>query len=92
MPGVPTAAEAGLPDFVVVSWVGLLAPAGTPAAVVARLNAALNESLAAPGLRPRLLEMGLTPEGGNAQRMLRQIREDVRLHRQIAERAQLRFE
>lgn len=92
MPGVPTAAEAGLPDFVVVSWVGLLAPVGTPAAVVARLNAALNASLAAPALRQRLQEMGLTPEGGDAQRMLRQIREDVRLHRQIAERARLRFE
>ena len=92
MPGVPTAAEAGLPDFVVVSWVGLLAPVGTPAATVARLNAALNESLAVPALRQRLQEMGLTPEGGDAQRMLRQIREDVRLHRQIAERAHLHFE
>lgn len=92
MPGVPTAVEAGLKDFAVVSWVGLLAPAGTPAATVTRLNTALNEALAAPALRQRLQDMGLTPEGGDAQRMLRQIREDVRLHRQIAERARLRFE
>ena len=92
MPTVPTAAEAGLKDFVIVSWVGLLAPVGTPEASLARLNAALNEALAAPALRQRLQEMGLTPEGGDRQRMLRQIREDVRLHRQIAERAQLRFE
>jgi tripartite-type tricarboxylate transporter receptor subunit TctC len=92
MPNVPTAAEAGLKDFVIVSWVGLLAPVGTPEASLARLNAALNEALSAPVLRQRLQEMGLTPEGGERQRMLRQIREDVRLHRQIAERAQLRFE
>ena len=92
MPGVPTAVEAGLKDFVIVSWVGLLAPVGTPPATLARLNAALNEALAAPALRQRMQEMGLTPEGGDAARMLRQIREDVRLHRQIAERARLRFD
>ena len=92
MPGVPTARESGLSDFVIVSWVGLLAPLGTPQATVTRLNAALNEALAAPALRQRLQEMGLTPEGGDAPRMLRQIREDVRLHRQIAKQAGLRFD
>lgn len=92
LPGVPTAVEAGLKDFVIVSWVGLLAPVGTPPATVARLNAALNEALAAPALRQRLQEMGLTPEGGEAQRMLGQIRGDVRLHREIAKHAGLRFD
>lgn len=92
LPGVPTAVEAGLKDLVIVSWVGLLAPVGTPPATVARLNAALNEALAAPALRQRLQEMGLTPEGGEAQRMLGQIREDVRLHREIAKHAGLRFD
>lgn len=92
LPAVPTAVEAGLKDFVIVSWVGLLAPVGTSPATVARLNAALNEVLAAPALRQRLQEMGLTPEGGDAPRMLRQIREDLRLHRQIAKQAGLRFD
>ena len=92
MPNVPTAAEAGLKDFVIVSWLGLLAPVGTPEASLARLNAALNEALTAPALRQRLQEMGLTPEGGDAQRMLTQIREDVRLHRRIAKQAGLRFD
>jgi tripartite-type tricarboxylate transporter receptor subunit TctC len=92
MPTVPTAAEAGLKDMVMVSWVGLLAPLGTPPATVARLNAALNEAVAAPVVRQRLQEMGLVPEGGDPQRMLRQIREDVKLHRRIAEQAKLRFD
>jgi tripartite-type tricarboxylate transporter receptor subunit TctC len=92
LPGVPTAVEAGLKDFVIVSWVGLLAPVGTPPATVVRLNAALNEALAAPALRQRLQEMGLTPEGGDAPRMLSQVREDMRLHRQIAKQAGLRFD
>lgn len=92
LPEVPTAAEAGLKDLVVVSWVGLLAPTGTPAPTVARLNAALNEALAAPALRQRLAEMGLSAAGGDPAHMQRQLREDVRLHRQIAVRANLRFE
>lgn len=92
LPHVPTAVEAGLKDFVVVSWVGLLAPPGTPAAAVAQTNKALNEALASAPLRQRLVEMGLSAEGGDGSRMLRQIREDVRLHRAIVERARLRFE
>lgn len=92
LPDVPTAVEAGLKDFVVVSWVGLLAPPATPPAAVARLNAALNQALTAPALQQRLAEMGLSAEGGDAARMQRQIREDIRLHRGIAERAGLRFE
>ncbi len=50
-PDVPTLAESGLPDFSVQSWFGLVAPAGTPPAVVARLNASLNKALASPELR-----------------------------------------
>jgi tripartite-type tricarboxylate transporter receptor subunit TctC len=46
LPDVPTAAEAGLPEFTVQSWMGLVAPAGTPAAVVQRINAELNKAVA----------------------------------------------
>lgn len=92
LPNVPTAREAGLNDFTVLSWVGLLAPPETPPATVAKLNKALNEALASPALRQRLADMGLNAEGGDAAHMLRQIREDIRLHRAIAERAKLRFD
>jgi len=50
-PDVPTLAESGLPGFSVESWFGLMAPAGTPPAVIERLNTALNKALKDPDLR-----------------------------------------
>jgi tripartite-type tricarboxylate transporter receptor subunit TctC len=45
LPDVPTLAESGFPDFVIDAWTGVVAPAGTPDAIVARLNAAINDGL-----------------------------------------------
>src|SRR5499427_6576034 len=45
LPDVPTLAESGFPDFVIDAWTGVVAPAGTPATIVTRLNAAINEGL-----------------------------------------------
>lgn len=92
LPTVPTAAEAGLKGFVLDSWAGLLAPAGTPPAALARLNEALNKAVADPALRSRLQEMGLAPEGGSVERMSQQIRDDMGLYRRIAADAKMRFE
>ena len=62
LPEVPTIAEGGLAGFEFVSWNGLLAPAGTPNDVVARLEAALMKAVAAPEFRDRLLGAGLELE------------------------------
>ncbi|KAG0922355.1 hypothetical protein G6F31_019948 [Rhizopus arrhizus] len=51
-------AESGLPGFQAVSWHGIVAPAGTPDAVVSTLNAALGGALAAPAVQQRLMEEG----------------------------------
>ncbi len=59
LPGVPTVAEAALPGYESVGWFGLIAPAGTPAAVVLRLSEALREEL--PPLTQRLLAVGAVP-------------------------------
>ncbi|KGD90356.1 ABC transporter substrate-binding protein [Achromobacter sp. RTa] len=58
MPDIPTMAESGLPGFQAVSWHGIVAPAGTPDAVVARLNDAFSGALAAPAVKQRLMEEG----------------------------------
>ncbi|CAB3660012.1 hypothetical protein LMG3458_00529 [Achromobacter deleyi] len=58
LPDIPTMAESGLPGFQALSWHGVVAPAGTPDAVVQKLNAALSGALAAPAVRQRLMEEG----------------------------------
>ncbi len=69
LPDVPTIAESGFPGFDMGSWFGLAAPAGTPRAVVERLNAELNKALNAPDLRRRFQEMAATPEPGTPEQM-----------------------
>ena len=63
LPDVPTIAEAGVPGYEATSWFGLLAPAGTPAPVVAKLNTAILKALADPDVKKKLLEQGAEPAG-----------------------------
>jgi len=66
LPDVPTVAEAGLADLQFTSWNGVHAPAGTPKAVIDRLNAELDKICALPDFQKRLVELGFAPEGGSA--------------------------
>lgn len=66
-PNVPTMAEAGMPGYETSTWGGLLAPAGTPKPVVAKLNAEVNRILAMPDVRQKLLDAGIEPGGGSPQ-------------------------
>ena len=67
LPDVPTFSEAGVADFVAYSWQGMIAPRGTPPAVIARLNSALNQALEDPKVKETLASMSVeaapsTPE------------------------------
>ena len=64
LPDVPTVAEAGLPGFEASSWFGVLAPAGTPPAIVAKLNAEIARWLATPEAKEKLLAQGANAAGG----------------------------
>ena len=57
-PELPTLIEGGLPDFVALTFTGVMAPVGTPPAIVARLNAAINQVLAVPEVRTALERLG----------------------------------
>lgn len=59
LPDVPTVAEAGIPGYAFDSWLGLLAPAGTPPAEVERINAAVRKVLAEPVVQERLARVGV---------------------------------
>ena len=61
LPDVPTMKEAGVPDFVFVQWLALLAPAGTPREIVAKLNTSLNSALGSPQVRQKFEEQGFEP-------------------------------
>jgi tripartite-type tricarboxylate transporter receptor subunit TctC len=65
LPDVPTFAELGYPDVVADNWSGVLAPARTPAAVVARLNGAINAVTADPQVKRKLAESGVSVLGGS---------------------------
>src|SRR4051812_14681296 len=75
-PDVPTLAELGVAGFDVDLWYAVLAPAGTPKEVVARYNAAFNEILAEPNVRPLLARQGLVAQGGPPQRLAALIAKD----------------
>ncbi len=64
LPHVPTMAEAGLDSFDVVTWQGILVPAGTPEPIVNRLNAAFSEALAKPEVAEGLVSQGFELRGG----------------------------
>ena len=61
LPDVPTVAEAGLPGFEVTTWYGILAPAGTPRPIVARLNTELVKAMHSPEMKERLAGIGTGP-------------------------------
>ena len=65
LPDVPTLGELGVPGFEAVGWFGVLAPAGTPRAIVDRLNTVARDMLADAQNVRRLAELGLTPIGGS---------------------------
>ena len=66
-PDLPTLAEAGVPDYEVLTFNGIVAPAGTPAAIVDRLNAALNEGLKSSETIEAITRLGAVTNPGTPQ-------------------------
>ena len=77
MPNVPTIAEAGLPGFEVPLWYSILAPAGTPKEIVARLSSEVARALAVPETRERLTAQGFDVNYLNPEQMSDLIRHDI---------------
>jgi tripartite-type tricarboxylate transporter receptor subunit TctC len=90
LPGVPTLAEAGHPDANLQSLFGLYAPGATPSALVDRLNAAVRQALAGPGLRERLLAASNLPQDGSAAVFAQQIAAETEALRRLTQRRPIR--
>ncbi len=88
-PNVPTMQEAGIKGFNITWWQGVVAPAGTPPAVVVKLNAAINEALKAPELQERARAQGLVPAGGTPEALAGVIREDLGKYARIVKEANI---
>ena len=92
LPDVPTFSESGVSDFVVNSWVGLLAPVGTPAAVVTRLNKELNAVLNDAAVREKLRVMGIEPTPGSAEQYRDEIKRDLERYGAVVKAAGISIE
>ena len=92
MPDVPTMAEAGFPGYEAYAWIGVFAPAGTPAAVRDRLNRDINALLAEPEFVKRLAETGVEAVGGTPQALDAYVRSEHAKWAALVREAKIRFE
>ena len=92
LPEVPTFIEAGVADFDINSWVGLLAPAKTPRAIVDRLNTELNAVLNDPVVRERLVTLGITASPGGPERFGRDMARDLSRYASVVKSANIKAE
>ena len=78
LPEVPTIAEHGYKDFDVTVWYGLLAPAGTPPAVLQQINTEMNKTLSSESVKQAMYAQGAEPLGGTAQEFAQTIENDYK--------------
>ncbi len=92
LPDVPTFIESGVADFEVSSWVGLLAPAKTPKAILDKLNAELNAVLNDPDVREKLNVMGITATPGTADKFGDEMKRDLAHYGPVVKAAGIKAE
>ncbi|MGE8320700.1 MAG: Bug family tripartite tricarboxylate transporter substrate binding protein [Comamonas sp.] len=87
LPDTPTLAEAGYKDFDAISWFGILAPAGTPAAIVNKLNQAINQALKQPDVAERLRSEGGDVLGGSPEQFSQLLKTEIPRWGEIVKRS-----
>ena len=92
LPQMPTFAEAGLPGFDVSTWNGVLAPAGTPRAIVDKLSAEIGVMLTAPGAREKLEALGMTTIISTPEQFAAMIRSDQATYLKVIKTANIRLD
>jgi len=85
LPDVPTLAETGIKGFDVSTWYGLFMPAGTPAAIVSKVNAEVNHLLAMPEIRDAILAQGAEPQAMSVANFDKMFKADFKASKQVVE-------
>jgi tripartite-type tricarboxylate transporter receptor subunit TctC len=89
LPDIPTMGEAGLKDFVSDTWNAISAPPKTPAPIVAKLNAAINDVLKMPEVQEQFRKLNLQPVGGSPQDMAKVVKDDTERWSQVIRDAKI---
>jgi tripartite-type tricarboxylate transporter receptor subunit TctC len=89
---VPTVEEAGLKDFEVTTWYGVLAPAGTPRPVVARLNSELAKIMHTPDMKDKLAATGTDPRTSTPEEFAAYLRQEIAKWGEVVRKANLKAE
>ena len=92
VPDVPTIAEAGLPGYEFEAWYALFAPAKTPRAIVAKLNADVNRLLQQPDTRQRLANIGMEPMGGSEEAFAKYFQAEIEKWAKVIKAAKIAAE
>ena len=92
VPDVPTIAESGVPDCIVNSWYGVLAPAHTPAVIVAKLQVALAQVLALPGVKAKLFLQGAEATASTSAEFERRIHAELQQWEYVIREAKIKAE
>ena len=92
LPDVPTVTEAGFPGADFISWNGVHVRAGTPKAIVSKLNAELNRALAQPDIQERMAGLGLDPSGGTPEAFASFVKDDIARWSKVIKEANIRVE
>jgi len=91
-PEVPTFDEAGVPGYEAIGWFGTVAPAGTPAEIISRLNREIVAVLAVPDVRERAIAAGAEPLTSSPQEFAAMIREETRKWAQVIRTAEIKLQ
>ena len=89
LPDVPTVAESGIAGYQTSSWNAISAPAKTPRPIIDRLNKEINIALAAPEVKSKLLDLGVTARGSTPEEMKTHLVSDINKWRGVIERAKI---
>ena len=92
LPDVPTASEAGLPGYDSTGWFGVVAPAGTPAPVVARLNAEITAALNDPQIQASMRNLGVEPAPGRPDAFEAYIRSETQKWAKVIRQANIKLD